>query len=157
FDLELDAANVITLTRGPYLQRGTTTNIIVRWRTDRLTISRVRYGLDSDNLDRVAEQLTPKPEHELLLDGLQADTRYFYAVDSSDNTLASGPEYHFVTAPLGAKPTRIWVLGDPGTANGNQLAVRDGYYGFDPSRDTDLWLMLGDNAYYSGTDAQYQQ
>jgi len=157
FDLELDAGNVVTLTRGPYLQSGTTTNLIVRWRTSRLTISRVRYGLTVDNLDRTTEELTPKTEHELRLDSLEADTRYYYAVDSSDNNLATGPDYHFVTAPLGPKPTRIWILGDPGTANENQRAVRDAYYNYTGSRYTDLWLLLGDNAYYSGTDDQYQQ
>jgi len=65
-------------------------------------------------------------------------------VESSDNALAAGESYFFVTAPIGPKPTRLWVLGDPGTANGNQRAVRDAYYGFNGSRYTDLWLLLGD-------------
>src|ERR1051325_5156585 len=157
FDLELSAANVITATRGPYLQRGTPNSLIVRWRTSSDTISRIRFGVEPDNLDGLAEDTTPKSEHELLLQGLQPDARYFYAVESSENTLARGPDYFFITPPLGPKPTRIWVLGDPGTANGNQFAVRDAYYNFTGARHTDLWLMLGDNAYSSGTDEQYQQ
>jgi hypothetical protein len=55
-----------------------------------------------------------------------------------------------------AKPTRIWVLGDSGTANANAVAVRDAYLNFAGTTHTNLWLMLGDNAYENGTDAEYQ-
>jgi len=34
--------------------------------------------------------------------------------------------------------------------------VRDAYLNFTGSRHTDLWLMLGDNAYSDGTDSEYQ-
>jgi hypothetical protein len=34
--------------------------------------------------------------------------------------------------------------------------VRDAYYSFTGSRETDLWILLGDNAYTDGTDAEYQ-
>jgi hypothetical protein len=48
------------------------------------------------------------------------------------------------------------VIGDSGTANANAAAVRDAYINYTGNRHTDLWLMLGDNAYQSGTDAEYQ-
>ncbi len=35
-------------------------------------------------------------------------------------------------------------------------AVRNAYLNFTGTRHTDLWLMLGDNAYESGTDLEYQ-
>src|SRR5215216_4597697 len=47
FDLQLlasDSASVPVVTRGPYLQSGTPASVIVRWRTDTATDSRVRYG-----------------------------------------------------------------------------------------------------------------
>ncbi len=50
---------------------------------------------------------------------------------------------------------RIWVLGDPGTGDANQARVRDAYYNFTGSTHTDLWVMLGDNVYETGTDAEY--
>ena len=50
----------------------------------------------------------------------------------------------------------VWVLGDSGTANRKARAVRDAYLNFTGSRHTDLWLMLGDNAYPDGTDEEYQ-
>jgi len=157
FDLQLSASNVVTLTRGPYLQRGTPTNIVVRWRTGRPSISRVRFGASSDDLTQTSEELTPKTEHELLLEGLLPDTKYFYSVESPDGSLSGGLSNFFVTSPVRAKPTHIWVLGDPGTANYNQQAVRNSYYNYSRNRFTDLWLMLGDNAYSSGLDPEYQQ
>ncbi len=51
---------------------------------------------------------------------------------------------------------RIWVLGDSGTANADAAAVRDAYQTFTGGTHTDLWLMLGDNAYNNGTDAEHQ-
>ena len=88
--------------------------------------------------------------------GLAPDTTHYYLVGNSSTTLASGPTYFFATAPTSARPTRIWVLGDSGTANANARAVRDAYYNFTGNRRTDLWLMLGDNAYNTGTDTEYQ-
>ena len=81
------------------------------------------------------------------------------SVGSMSETLAGDDANHFFrTAPTTGtlKQTRVWVLGDSGTGDGNAIAVRDSYYGFGAGRHTDLWLMLGDNAYPSGTDDNYQ-
>jgi hypothetical protein len=147
------------LTRGPYLQSGTPSSVVVRWRTSALTDSRVRYGTELGHLDAVADLAGHRSEHEVKLAGLRPDTRYYYAVGSSAEILAGGDaRYSFVTAPAPgtAKPTRVWVLGDSGTANRDALAVRNAYLAFTGARPTDLWLMLGDNAYVTGTDAEYQ-
>src|ERR1051325_393308 len=55
-----------------------------------------------------------------------------------------------------AKPTRIWVIRDAGTGTAGQTAVRDAFYQLTGTNHTDLWLQLGDNAYNSGTDGEYQ-
>lgn len=128
----------------------------IRWRTSTSADSVVRYGTSAASLTQTARSSTLKREHEVRLSGLLSNTTYYYSVGSSSTTLASGTGYFFVTAPTGQKPTRIWVLGDSGTANADQAAVRDAYYRFTGSRHTDLWLMLGDNAYTDGTDSQYQ-
>jgi hypothetical protein len=49
------------------------------------------------------------------------------------------------------------VLGDAGTKNAVQAAVRDVYTKFTGNRGTDLALLLGDNAYPDGTDTDYQK
>jgi hypothetical protein len=64
----------------------------------------------------------------------------------------------FVTSPLigTRQPTRVWVLGDPGTRKKAERDVRDAYYKWTGDRQTDFWLMLGDNAYTAGKDSEYQ-
>ena len=162
FDLQLIGspdAPAAFVTRGPYLQMGTAHQIRVRWRTNVPTDSRVRYGTAEGALDRVADEAAETTEHEILLSGLSAATRYFYSVGSTGGTLAGNDATHtFMTAPVPGteRPTRIWVLGDSGTANADAAAVRDAYFAFTGARETSLWLMLGDNAYDTGSDLEYQ-
>src|SRR5712672_320615 len=152
------SAQAATVTRGPYLQMGTPTSLVVRWRTDVSTDGRVRYGSSPSSLTSFADG-TVGTDHEITVSGLTADTLYYYSVGTTTTTLAGGnTNYFFVTFPPAGtpSPTRIWVLGDSGTADANAMAVRDAYFNATGSRHTDLWLMLGDNAYQSGTDAEYQ-
>jgi hypothetical protein len=102
----------------------------------------------------------------VLLSGLSADTLYNYTVGSSAAVLAGGElatdgdgEHFFTTAPVAGsdKPTRVWVIGDSGTKNADAATVRNAYKDYTGARGTDVWLMLGDNAYNSGTDTEYQQ
>lgn len=159
FDLEMTATSGVNLTRGPYLQQGGPDRVIVRWRTDVTTESVVRYGASPDALTSTVESLSPTGEHTVLLSGLEPDTRYYYSIGTRAEVLGGGDaSTFFLTSPPAGtpKPTRIWVLGDSGTANKNARAVRDGYETYTGTRHTDLWLMLGDNAYPTGTDDQYQ-
>lgn len=149
------------LTRGPYLQKGTPTNMLVCWRTSRAADSRVQFGLQPDALEWTVTDDALVTDHVIALTNLTPNTRYYYAVGTREGILAGGPDYTFVTAPTNAKPTRIWVLGDSGTAGqpgyeGLAAAVRDAYYAYTGDRETDVWLMLGDDAYLSGTDAEFQ-
>ena len=146
--------------RGPYLQMGTPDGIVIRWRTDLATDSVVTYGTSFGMLNQVATDPAPTTEHVVTLTGLTPSTDYYYAVGSTlDGVLAGGgPATRFRTAPLvGSKArTHFWVVGDSGTANATARQVRDGYYLSTGNRHTDFWLMLGDNAYDSGTDVEYQ-
>ena len=157
--LAVAAAEAATVTRGPYLQLGTDSSIVVRWRTDTATDSRVRYGPAPGGLTFFVDDTSSTTEHEVTVFGLSPDTTYYYSLGTTTQTLAGDdPNHFFLTAPTPGtpKPTRIWVLGDSGTANSSAQAVRNAYYGFTGTRHTDLWLMLGDNAYSDGTDSQYQ-
>ncbi len=151
-------AGLPVLTRGPYLQNGTATSVVVRWRTDLATDSRVSHGTVAGQLTTNVNNVTVTTEHQVTLTGLAPDTQYFYSVGSTTAALASGADFTFFTAPpIGtAHPTRIWVLGDSGTADSLAAGVRNGYSSFGGTRYTDVWLMLGDNAYDTGTDAEYQ-
>ena len=67
-------------------------------------------------------------------------------------------EHYFVTHPVAGtlRPSRFWAVGDSGSANSDAAAVRDAYLSYANGADTDLWLMLGDNAYNTGSEAEYQ-
>lgn len=158
-DMELAVSSTVAVVRGPYLQVGTPTSGIVRWRTSAATDSRVRYGSAPGVWTGTVNDGSVTTEHEIALGGLQPDTQYYYDVGSSGGPLAGGTADHFfVTSPLPGtqKPTRVWLLGDSGTANANAAAVRTAYEQYTGTRATDVWLMLGDNAYTTGTDAEYQ-
>lgn len=145
--------------RGPYLQAGTPTSLVIRWRTDLPTDSRVHYGPAPGALGSQASDPALKTEHEVLLSGLAPATRYYYSIGSSLETLAGGDAEHtFVTAPPAGtdEPFRIWAFGDSGLTNVPQLQVRDAYLAFAGGRRADVWLMLGDNAYVLANDLDYQ-
>lgn len=145
------------LVRGPYLQSGSSTSIIVRWRTDVAQIGRVQYGTTT-NLVSFVDETAAATEHSVLLSDLAPDTVYFYSVGTAGGTLARGADYFFRTAPaVGShRPFRIWVLGDFGMTNQFALPVRNAYYNYTSNRYTDVFLMLGDNAYHSRDDGVWQ-
>jgi len=159
FDLEPIGTGTISVTRGPYLQIGTPRSVVVRWRTTIPTDSRVVYGQSTESLTHSATSPALTTEHEITLAGLSPDTRYYYGVGDATGIFEGGDvDTFFVSSPTPGteKPTRVWVLGDAGTADNNQQNVRDAYYHFAGAAHTDLWLMLGDNAYNNGTDEEYQ-
>jgi acid phosphatase type 7 len=161
-----------TILRGPYLQTATPTSMVVRWRTDATEGSVVTYGLARNELKLTAKAEGVTVEHIVQLSNLQPGTKYYYAVGATALAAPAdgkkGPAEDapgratinsFTTPPEAgsAKPTRVWLLGDAGTKNDVQRAVRDVYYKFTGTRGTDLTILLGDNAYPDGTDADYQK
>ncbi len=159
FDLLLKADPGPAVNRGPYLQMLSPDSVVIRWRTTRSTDTVVRYGIDPSHLSETASSATKSIEHEIRVQGLVPDSRYYYAVGTSVGNL-SGPrdDQYFVSAPVSgtSRTTRIWAVGDSGKANASLRAVRDAYFGVTGARSTDLMLMLGDNAYESGLDTEYQ-
>ena len=160
FDLQLlgNVAVNATVLRGPYLQTGTSSNLIVRWRTSQPTTTRVRYGTSAGSLDLSASSGALVTDHEITIPGLSPDTKYVYDIGTTTATLAGDATYFFTTAPVPGtpKPTRVWAIGDAGTGFVAQGQVRNAYTTFTGARPTDVWLMLGDNAYAQGFDNQYQ-
>ena len=271
FSVSPAAQPIPSITRGPYLQLGTTNSVIIRWRTDLPTSNTVFYGSSPARLSRNARANGSFTEHAVHFTNLAPDTKYFYSLGAVDtpllvhwtndiafvtstnskvyvskprtreqiavamrdtfvfsltnhqfsvtdadrtftvdttndalvvntpnnavllsvsngaivvttsnhitwlgntapvlrnflvgttNLIRSGGDSNtfFVTHPLigEQKPTRIWVLGDPGTRKKAQRDVRDAYYKWTGDRHTDFWLILGDVAYTTGKDNEYQ-
>ena len=152
------AASVI---RGPYLQTPTNSSIIVRWRTDVATTSRVAIGPNPGSLATNFDDATPVTDHVVPVSGLAAGT-YYYSVGSVAGAFVGDDADHFFqTAGIGAAtPFRIWSIGDAGFPNATLDAVRDSFKTYNGGTSaTDLFLLLGDNAYGSNllaNDANYQ-
>jgi hypothetical protein len=160
FDLALTAAtSEINVTRGPYLQSGAESEMTVRWRTDLATDGLVRFGTTLGNLNQSAAGGSVTTEHVVRIAGLAPDTKYYYSVGNGAEAISGDDATHFFrTSPVTGTPkaTRVWVMGDFGTADANANAVRNAFVNHTASRGQELWLMLGDNAYDDGTDLEYQ-
>jgi len=166
FNFKLNAYSFIPteITRGPYIQSTTVNSTIIKWRTNKVTNSIINFGTSLGSLTSTATDNTDTTEHEITLTGLLENTKYFYEIsDSNGIYVPKNIEMYATTAPtVGTQQfVRAWVLGDAGTGNQNQKNVRDQYYNYvtnvttNPNQ-TDMMLFLGDNAYSTGTDTNYQ-
>jgi acid phosphatase type 7 len=147
------------LTRGPYLQNSTPSSIVLRWRTSAAETSRVIYGTNFAALNLTNTDAANVTEHIATLTNLSADTKYFYTLGTTNTLLAGNTVNHFFLThpPSGTpKPLRVWVIGDAGTATANQVNVRNAFETYNGTNTLHAWLQLGDNAYNTGTDAEYQ-
>lgn len=153
-----------TITRGPYLQTGTPTSVIIKWRTDVATESIVNYGTSLGALNSIEQDTSLKTDHEVTLTMLSPNTKYYYEISDANGVyVPKSSDMYVKTSPnVGEKQfVRAWILGDAGTANQNQADVRDAYYNYVDTttthqNQTDMMLFLGDNAYADGTDVEYQ-
>lgn len=144
--------------RGPYLQTGTPTSVIVHWRTDLSTETILKYGLSPSNLSQIINLGCCTTEHEVQISGLLPSTTYYYELQNANGAYPNQTNQYFTTSPVTGtrQPVRAWFLGDCGTANNDQRDVRDAYYNYAQNKHTDMVVFLGDNAYNTGTDAEYQ-
>ena len=158
-----------------FLQQLSDTSVIVKWRGDATAAC---IGTSASNLTtRVVATTTAGDHKEAKFSGLTPDSAYFYSVGGAPIAPAAQT---FRTAPTTGYPsndgnTRIWVVGDSGTAGylhsdtsatvatptaypGVADAVRQGMSSFTKTsgQAIDMLLMLGDNAYNNGDDANYQ-
>ncbi len=149
-----------SLTRAAYVQQAGPTTMTLRWRSSQRIAGRVNFGATPASLNSAVNESITATDHEVTLTGLVPDTTYFYSIGSATDTLAGGDAAHTFTTPPtpGSTPnTRIWVLGDAGTGDANQANVRDAFYTWTGTRDPNLVLQLGDNAYEEGTDTEFQE
>lgn len=162
------------LMRKPFLQKASPTSMTVKWRTRDPGPTFLRFGQDPNNLDQVLSGTNePAPlnffnpnfqnkitDHTVTITGLSPDTQYYYQIAPNNSPAPSSDlKQFFTTPPLQGtrKQTRIWVIGDSGAPGQDVLSVKDAYLQYTSNTPTDVWLMLGDNAYNSGTDSEHQR
>lgn len=163
-DLLWDAAlladtTTVTRTRGPYLQNATPGAVSVRWRTAAPVVGRVSIGPAGGPYAWTFDEPAAGTEHEVRVTGLAPETAYAYAVHGAGEPpepVSGARTFRTPPAPGADRPVRIWAIGDSGLDTPGGRAVRDAYLAWSGARREDLWLLLGDNAYDTGTDAQYQ-
>ena len=145
--------------RGPYMQTPTHASIIIKWRTDLPTSTRVWYGTTPGNLNLTSTINNNVTEHTCVLTGLNPKTVYYYAVGNASVILGGQTlNHHFKTNPIPSEevPVRIWAIGDFGKGNTGQLGVKNSYINYTGNKHTDVWMWLGDNVYTNGKDSEYQ-
>ncbi len=151
-------ASSAVLVRSAYLNSVSPTGIVIRWRTDIATDSKVSFGTTFGNYTSTITNPTVTTEHIVQLSSLFPATKYYYRIGNSNTVLQGDVENYFSTAPVAGTvtPLRIWALGDFGAGTTIESAVRDAYLNYTGSTYTNLFIWLGDNAYEYGTDANFQ-
>lgn len=147
------------LLRGPYLQVATPNSMTIRWRTNVYDRSRVKYGLNSNDLNMKTDDSTLVSEHIIKLEGLKPLTKYYYTVGNlADTTLQGNEDNYFYTLPEKGSNglIRIAALGDCGNNSLNQRNVKEQVVKYLGDNYLNAWILLGDNAYSDGTDAEFQ-
>jgi hypothetical protein len=166
FNLEL-VGNILSagtplITRSPYLQMGRQTAITIRWRTDIPCFGRVQVGPSLGNYSTATvDETCATTEHELTVTGLSPDTKYFYSVGTASASLQATSSNFFTTLPPAntTRKLRFAVFGDCGRNDNSfqtqTLAQYQSYLSANGIDAADGMLLLGDNAYSSGTEAEY--
>ncbi len=160
FEMELLGLTSIPpagLIKGPYLQIGTPTSMIVRWETDIATNTKVAYGTNSASLTSSVTNTVSSVTHSVQLTGLTPYTKYYYSIGTTSAVIQGGADNNFLTSPLPGTEGkyRFWVTGDCGNGSTNQTNVKNQYVAFTGTTTTNGWLLLGDNAYNSGLNSEY--
>lgn len=146
-----------SLVRKPYLQQMTDTGVIVLWATQAGLNAEVHYSTDTSYnivVTGSSRSVNGSQLHRVALTNLQPDTLYHYKVYVDGQDLLPGEVLSFQTAPTpgSSTPFTFVVIGDYGRNSASQKALRDQLL-LDSFR---FMLTTGDNAYTSGTYAEFE-
>ena len=175
YDIGFDVSLTGLPVREPYLQLTTPTSTFIRWDSEISQRGAIQYRpVGSAASPFQVADAAPVVAHELKAaffpaspTALLPHTLYEYKVGFLDagnvfqplyNGTFADPAFRFLTAPVpgSAKRTRVWVLGDSGESNANLANVCTRFSNFNAGARLDLMLMMGDNAYENGTQANFQ-
>ncbi len=139
---------------GPYVQKVLTYRATVVWYTDAATPGVLRYGTTPGQwLGSI--NVASRTLHTAEATGLTPNTKYFYEVSDGTTTLATGPDYYFVTHPLAGSrvPFSFIAAGDLGDGEQTQMDVAARMMAERPKHK--FALFLGDITYNNGTRSEY--
>lgn len=145
----------VTHNRKPYVQQVSTQDAWISWQSLQEAVGRVEIGTEKDAYDREFSTQQLGQFHRIHIDGLQSDTRYYYRVYSGETVVSDG--YSFKTAPEPGQRDAyaFMVLGDSGTGNDNQRAVRDQMLRTYGTHHPEFLIHVGD--VHQGNGAAYDE
>ena len=138
------------LRAGPWLQMPESDGMTIMWETTTDTPGWVYWGITMAFTDSIESPSTFI--HEVTIDGLLPDTRYYYGVRIDDSLLA-GAEYYFNTKPLDSSPVRIVIWGD----NRTDYISHEHLVNAMIRRNADLAINVGDVVTNGGVYSQWVQ
>ena len=141
-----------SIVRGPYLQSMTTESVIIQWRTASPQSSQVTLVTKGEKKSRVIADTNRVIDHIVKVSGLSPTKFYSYSI--SPNHQGS---FHTKPKAGDANSVRIWALGDFGYDTPNQKAVAASVKNYMATKPIDAWIWLGDNAYNTGKEEEYQK
>ncbi|MBU1216310.1 metallophosphoesterase [bacterium] len=144
--------------RQPYMVMQTPNAVTFKWQTPKEEIGTLSYGLSAGELDKNISEPNAVDKHSLTLSDLEECSQYFYAINSSSLTI-DNTNRSFTTPCKNAEFQRIWAIGDSGKRGKDQQAVYEqmlSYLDHNLSQ-LNMWILLGDNAYTSGTQKDYNE
>ena len=162
FDMELTASAPGAepeISRGPLLQMVSTNAITIRWTTSVASDTKVWFGNSENTLNSSMVNNTPTTDHELRVTGLSPDTKYYYGIGTTTSMIRGSYRNYFITSPPATsnRKIRIGVFGDAGTGTASQKGTRNSYLTLKSAgNNSELALMLGDNAYNDGLESEHQ-
>jgi hypothetical protein len=153
-------ASAQTLTRGPLVQNpdGLTSTITLIWWTDVAGNSTVEYGTTTSLGQSKTVAQAGSCEigaagtcHTVQLTGLTAGTRYYYRLLTNGTPVLSTTYFEAFRSPADSRPLFFTIVGDFGAGSSSQTNVANNQNAADPP----LVVTVGDNAYESGTQSDW--
>jgi hypothetical protein len=133
----------VSVDRMPYIQRPTTESAEIAWRTVQPFIGKVEIGLEKGVYTRSLTEAASTQKHHVVIDQLQADTRYFYRV-SNGSTVILEDESFKTAKPDEMKQLSFLVLGDSGVNTDIQRAVNNQMLQSHNADAADFLIHVGD-------------
>jgi hypothetical protein len=146
------------IARGPYMTISTSSSVTIQWAFNHSHSAEVKYGTTVGNLSSSVIDTIISRKHSVLLENLQPNTKYYYSIGKIGIPIQLSSNNFFYTAPLDndTVPLKFWATGDFGTGTSPQENVRNAFQNYTTGQKIDGWIWLGDNAYSTGTDQEYQ-
>jgi hypothetical protein len=138
--------------RQPYLQMPTQNSILIKWQSDISEIGCIEYGKDKKVCEDKASSY-----HHITLTNLTPSTRYMYKVISPSMDIDNSGRYFTTLHDKEIEDQYIWVIGDSGKKGKRQTDVLNSMLHVKGDTELDMWLLLGDNAYRSGAQKQFNE